>query len=66
MKFWWQIFDKPSKPKITPELKTALVLASVTNAWTLGYCYYNKIVSDRETDLILAARRTLEQQSEKK
>jgi hypothetical protein len=54
-----KIFDRLKKQKMSPELKTALVLASVTSSWTLGYCYDKKIVSDKEIDFILAARKTI-------
>jgi hypothetical protein len=55
---------KETRIKITPELKTALVLAAVTNSWTLGYCWDKKIISDKEMDLIIAAREKLQRGGE--
>jgi hypothetical protein len=54
------IFKLFRHKKISLELKTALVLASVSSSYTLGYCYNKNIISSREMSLILQARRYLE------
>jgi hypothetical protein len=49
----------PIPEEITPEWKTSLVLAALTNGWVLGYCWGKNIISDGERNIIMAAQRAL-------
>jgi hypothetical protein len=54
-----KLFKFFRRKQMTPELKTSLVLGCLLSRSIHGYAYYNRLISDKESRLIMECEQKL-------